>query len=876
MGAAGSARSGGAGLIVSLARRELRGAFKGFNVFLTCLALGVAAVAAVGQLNAFVKNSLSADAKTIQGGDLSIRRVHLPLDPQDLAYLHSLGAVSEYAAMRTMARAVERSGGELPAETPALIEIKAVDQGYPLFGRVALDSGQDLRKAFAPDAGLPALVGDAQLLARLQVRVGDVVRIGNQNFRITDQLRREPDRASAGFSFGPRVLMTLNGLRATGLLQPGTVVRHVYKLRLSGKGANAPLAEVQQVKAKLRERFDPKGIRVRDYTEAGSRIKEFLDNLAMYLTLVGLLSLLVGGVGVANGVQGYLEGKTGTIATFKSLGATRRTIMGLYLAQTVFLASLGCLAGCVLGLGVSFALGDTLLSRLGLASAHVGGGGFSGLLGAISWQSLAVATGYGLLTTLVFSLRPLSSACAITPARLFRGYADPLPRPRSWKLHLLTGLVAAGILAIALLTNERVDVVLGFAAGVAAGILVFALLSWGIKRVAARLPHASNPRLRQAIANLHRPGARTQGVVYSLGLGLTALAAVVLIDGNMREMLGQNIPQQAPAFFFLDVPAKRIEEFRGTVTSTPGVVRMEYVPSVRGRIVRINGVPADQVQVSPDAQWALRSERGITYADAMPAKVKLSAGTWWPSGYKGDPLICLARSLADGFGIGVGDTLTVNLLGREITARIACTRDVDWRTLALNHAIIFAPGVVERTPHSYIATAYTKEGAQGGADQPLARRIAARFPNVAAIYVQDILAEVTRITENIGLAVQAAAVLTLVIGLLVLSETLRVNIKSRYYDAVVFKVLGATRADIISSLTLEFLILGFATALFSAALGCAAAYVFITEATMGQWRFLPLPLVLVCLAGTLCTLATGLIGVGKVLGLKAWPVLRNE
>ncbi len=791
---------------MSLARRELRGAFKGFNVFLTCLALGVAAVAAVGQLNGFVKDSLRADAKTIQGGDLSIQRVHLPLDPPDLELLRSLGAVSGYAGLRTMARTPDH-----PDRTPALIEIKAVDDGYPLFGSVLLASGQPLKQALAARDGLPGLVGDSQLLARLQARVGDVVRIGTQDFRISDELRREPDRASAGFSFGPRVVMSLDSLKATGLLQPGTIVRYVYKLRLGGVGNNAPLQEVQRIKAELQERLEPKGVRVRDYTEAGSRIKDFLDNLAMYLTLVGLLSLLVGGVGVANGVQGYLEGKTGTIATLKSLGATRRTIMGVYLTQTLFLAALGCLAGCVVGLGVSFALGDTLLSQLGLATTSVSKGG---VLAAVSWQSLGVATGYGLLTTLVFTLRPLSSACAISPARLFRGYADPMPRPRSWRIHLVTALVACGILAIALMTNERKGVVLGFAAGVAVGIGLFALLSWAIMRVAARLPHPRNPRLRQAIANLHRPGARTQGVVYSLGLGLTALAAVVLIDGNMRQMLSHNLPEQAPAYFFLDVPSKQIDAFEKLVTSTPGVVRMEYVPSVRGRIVRINGVPADQANVSPDARWALRSERGITYADAMPAKVKLTAGKWWPANYKGEPEICLAQSLADGFGIGVGDSITINLLGRDITARIACMRDVDWRTLALNHAIIFAPGVVERTPHSFIATAYTEHGVRAGtgsddgSGQSLARRVAAAFPTVAAIYVQDILAEVTRITDNIGLAVQGAAVLTLVIGLLVLSETLRVNIKSRYYDAVVFKVLGATRSDIISSLTLEFLILG--------------------------------------------------------------------
>ena len=322
--------------------------------------------------------------------------------------------------MRTMAKAQKH-----PNDAPALIEIKAVDTRYPLFGRVALASGREFSPALAVRDGLPGLLADAQLLARLQVRVGDVVRIGQQDFRISCELRREPDRASAGFSFGPRVLMRLDGLRATGLLQPGAIVRYVYKLRLGGAQANAPLAEVLRVKARLQERLDPKGVRVRDYTEAGTRLKEFLDTLAMYLTLVGLLSLLVGGVGVANGVQGYLEGKTGNIATLKSLGATRRTIMAVYLAQTLFLAALGCLAGCALGLGVSFALGDVLLAKLGLASAHVGRGG---VLAAVSFQSLAVASAYGVLTTLVFTLRPLAGACAISPARLFRGYADPMPR----------------------------------------------------------------------------------------------------------------------------------------------------------------------------------------------------------------------------------------------------------------------------------------------------------------------------------------------------------------------------------------------------------------------------------------------------------------
>ncbi len=846
-----------------LARRELRGGIRGFRIFLLCLALGVSTVAAVGELSWLVEASLAADARRILGGDLEFRRSHLPLPQAGLELIRSKGQVSRSVSLRAMAHVVSRSG-DAPADGPpaALVELKAVDNAYPLVGAVTLASGRPLAEALAPSGGLPGAVVANTLLQRLNLRPGDTLRVGKTEFRVTDVLVSEPDRTTSLFSLGPRLLMNMADIESTELLGPASLSTHAATLVLSGPSDRAARERVKEAFL----RTDPdSGVRVRDFTEAGTRIKTFMDSLTRYLTLVGLLSLLVAGIGVANAVDGYLERKASAIATMKCLGAARRQIIWTYLLQTLTLAGLGSLIGLLVG-WLSMRIGAPyVLQLLGLAPPEATG---------LALGSLATGLGYGLLVTLLFSLRPLFTAAEITPARLFRGYADNRAAARgpAWKLILAMAAVAASVLALTLVYAGATRVVWGFAACVVVAMLLFRLFSRGLLYAAARVPRPEDPRLRQAVMNVHRPGSRAPAVIFSLGLGLAALSTVTSIDGNLQALLRDDIPAVAPAYFFLDIPSERIDEFRSLALSTAGVDRVESEPALRGRITHVGNVPVGQAVVDPSVQWALRGDRSLTYAARPPRGSNIIAGEWWPETYAGEPLICLAADLAKGFGLGVGDSITINVFGRQIAARIACIREIVWTMLALNHAIVFAPGALEKAPHSYLATVYV---APEGEDA-LFRTVIKTFPDVAAIYVKDVLTEVESILGKIGLAIRAVAALTLAIGLLVLAETLRANLQSRHYEAVIVKVLGATRADILVTLIAEFLAVGSVTALLSMAIGALGSWAFVTLVMNQPWRLLPLPLLAVGALGLLATLGLGLAGVRSTLNRKAWPVLRNE
>ena len=842
---------------VRLGRRELRYGVRGFGVFFVCLAVGVAAVVAVAALAACVDASLKADAKKLLGGDLEFRRSHLPLSNEAQAYLRSAGALSAGVRMRSMARTENAP--------PTLVELKTVDAAYPLFGQVALDPDIPLDQALAQVHGYYGAVVAPLLLERLGLAIGDHVSVGQATYRVAATIVREPDRAASLLSLGPRFMVTDASFASTGLDAPGSLVFHVYGFRLARPVAD--LAALEAFKDEFRQRYPENGVQIRDYTTASTGLKRFMDNLSRYLTLVGLLALLVGGVGVANGVHGYLETKIEVVATMKCLGARRRQVVMVYLVQTLVLAAFGSLLGVAVGLAAAWVVSGPVLAQLGLARPA----GLAIPLGP-AWLGLAD----GMLISLIFALWPLSAAGSVPAAQLFRGYADLTARRPSRRARVAVAVLVLALVGITLVAVGKPAVVLGFAGFVAASIGLFRVAAWGLARVAAGLPRAPDLRLRLALANIHRPGNLTADVVFSLGLGLAALAAVTLVDANMQQLIRTQVAEAAPAYFFLDIPADRVEEFRASLPPEAGVSKIDAEPSLRGRIVKINATPAEKAKVDPAADWAIRGDRSLSYARTPPPNASITAGAWWPADYAGPPLICLSADLGRGFGVGVGDSLTINVLGRDIEARIACLREIEWLTFALNHAIVFAPGALDKAPHSFLATAYFDKATGPQAERAALQRFQALFPDVAVVYVKDVLVEVTHIMENIALAVRATAAVTLVVGFLVLAESMRAALRRRYREAVIFKVLGARRRDIMAVLSLETLLLGAATACLAAALGAAASYVFVAKVLERAWSLHALPLFLVCAAGATAPVALGLAGVSVMLRKKAWPVLRNE
>jgi len=840
----------GIGLALRLARRELRGGLRGFRVFVACLILGVAAIAAVGSLNQAVMAGLAADGRQLLGGDVELRLQQRPADDTQLAYLAAEARrLSTVVQMRAMARPAADADGR------ALVELKAVDGAYPLVGALGTDPQAPLADLLEHRDGAWGVAVDPNLLDRLGVEPGGRLRIGEAEFTVRAVITGEPDRVTGMLSFGPRALIGQAALVDTGLVRPGSQVAYYYRLTLPAGVDPKAWGEA------LKTAFPEAGWRIRSLDEAAPGVRRFIDRMTLFLTFVGLTALLIGGIGIGNGVKSYLDGRVATIATLKCLGASGRLVFAVYLIQILGLACVGVVLGLLIGAVVPLAAAAPLAAllpvppRLGLYPAP------------LLW-----AAAFGLLTAATFALWPLARARDVPAANLFRAFVAPLDgRPRA----AYVGAVAAGVALLAVLTvagASETRAALWFVGGSLAAFVLLRAAAALIMRLAARVARPAGAEWRLALANLHRPGASTPSVVVSLGLGLAVLVAVVLIQGNLGRQIGERLPDEAPALFFIDIQPDQLAAFDDTVTAVAGAREYRRVPTLRGRIVKIAGVPVEEATVAPDVAWAVRGDRALTYAAEPSADSQIVAGEWWPADYAGPPLISLDADLARGFGIGLGDTLGVNVLGREIEGRIVALREIDWRSLRFDFAIIFAPGTLEGAPQSYIGAVH----APPGVDAAIEKAVTDRFANVSSIRVRDALEAAARILAGVGGAVRTAASVTILAGVLVLAGAVAAARRRRLYDSIVFKVLGATRRRVLKAFVLEYGILGLATGAIAAVIGTVTAWAVIVFLMDSPWVLLPGAVAATLGAGLLVTLAVGFAGTWRALGHKAAPYLRNE
>jgi len=832
-------------LAFRLARRELRGGVRGFRIFLACLMLGVATIAAVGSIADGVRAGLDADARQLLGGHVDLTLTQRRATPAEQSGVAESGTVSETAELRAMART---------DNDRTLVELKAVDGAYPLLGAVALSGATDLPSALAQQNGEWGAAVEPAVLVRLNVKLGDRIQIGDQSYVLRATETAEPDRATNVFTLGPRVLVSLASMAGTGLMQPGSLIRYQYRLLLK------PGLDAAAFGDAMRRRFPDAGWRIRTPGEATPGVQRWIDRIAMFLTLVGLTALLVGGVGVANAVRSYLAGKTATIATLKCLGANGALVLRLYLILVMTMAAIGIALGLVIGALAPLVLVPLMADQLPVA-ARLG----------VYPAPLAIAAAFGVLTAIAFSLWPLARARLVPPSALFRDLIAPerrRPRP-VYAATVAMALAALGGLAVAVSSDH----LLGFWFVVAAfgTFLVFRGAAWVIGALARRTPHVGRPGLRLALANLHRPGNPTAGLVLSLGLGLTVLIVIALIQGNIARELREQIPDVAPTFFFIDIQPDQVADFDRLLKSSPGVGQVRRVPSLRGRIVKINGVPVEQVNVAPDAQWAVNSDRGLTYSATPPVGSRIVAGSWWPAEYAGPPLLSMDAQIAKGMGLGIGDTLTVNVLGREVEAHIANLRAIDWTALGINFVLVFAPGTLEGAPQTHIATAEVAPGQEDAVE----RAVTQRFANVSTIRIKDALSLIDHVLGQIATAARVTAGLTLFAGVLVLGGAVIATHRRRVYDAVVLKVLGARRRSIVGAFAIEFGLVGAATALVAAGLGTLSAWLLMTRYLRIDFVFLPAVAFATAAGAAAVVVVLGLAGTWRALGHKPAPLLRN-
>jgi putative ABC transport system permease protein len=541
-------------------------------------------------------------------------------------------------------------------------------------------------------------------------------------------------------------------------------------------------------------------------------------------------------------------------------------VFTIYLIQVLLIAAIGIAGGLAIGALAPLAAQPLLQDKLDIAS-RIG----------LYPVPLLTATAFGVLITLVFSLWPLGRARDIAPAALFRAVIAPLSgRPKAGYLAVLAGLTLT-LAGFTIATAYLSHIAAWFVLGAAAAFAIFRLAAAAIMALMRRMPHFGNAAVRLAFANIHRPGAATATVTLALGLGLTVLTAVVLIEGNLARQVDNAIPKKAPAYYFLDIQPGQVDAFRRIAESHPGVDHIGMVPMLRGRILKMNGVSTRKIKPPPDVAWVLRGDRGLTFSAEPPGEgSEVVAGEWWPKDYAGAPLVSFDKQKADAFGLKIGDTLTVNLLGRPLTARIANLRRIDWSSLSINFLMIFSPGSMQGAPLSYLATARFAADAPDPGERALADKITDRFANISAIRVKDVLSDVSKMVADIGTAVRAIAAVAVLAGVMVLAGAIAASHRRRIYDSVVLKVLGATRRRLLSVYALEYGLLGIVTAVIASAIGTLAAWAVVVHVMRAEWAFLPAPLLWTALLSLGITVACGFAGSWIALGQKPAGYLRNE
>ena len=834
-----------------LAWREGRGGVRGLRVLVACLALGVAAIATAGSLKAAFQRALTEDARALLGGDLELRQSYLPFTAAQRELLARFGTLSEVLDMRAMAQA---------GETRRLVEVKGVDGAYPLAGDFRAQPPQPLASLLEKHGGRWGAAVEPALLDALGVRVGGQVRLGELELDIRATIAAEPDRVATALAFGPRLLVDSRAMADSGLMLPGSLIRWAVRLAL------APGVEGDTVKAALAAAFPDAPWQVRDLGEAAPGLDRLLDNLAAFLTLVGLTALLVGGIGVANAVKATLDGKLGNMAVLKALGAT---VPQVTLAYGTLIAALS-LAGVGLGLAVGAALPWLLIAVAGDSLPLPARAGLYG-------GPLALAAAFGLLVAALFALAPLAGAVRVGPAALFRHLVDPSAHRLGRGALAALALLGLALGARAEQSADRRELAAVFVVAIVVILVLFRLLAWALARLAAlaarrRRGLLARPAVRVALANLHRPGSAVVSMVLSLGLGLTMLVAIALTEGNLARQFGEVLPAQAPTFYFIDVQPDQAERFPALVHAAAAGAQVDMAPMVRGRISHLHGQSADAAHVAPEAQWALRGDRGLTSAAAAPPHTRLVAGEWWAADYQGPPLVSLDAGLAEGLGLRPGDNLGINVLGRELTLRVASLRAVEWTSLNMNFALVLSPGALAGAPLTYIATVHAPPGREGAVE----RAVTDALPNVSAIRVADAVGQVRAMIANADLAVRLAGLVTLAAGTLVLAGAVLAGHRRRVREAVILKVLGATRGELWRAWLLEFAVIGTATGLTAALFGSVAAWAILVRVMRADWAFLPGLTAVTVAACLLASLLAGFAGAFVALRAKAAPLLREE
>ena len=794
--------------LLDLAWRDLRASGRRLWIFVACLVLGVSLVAAGGGLYQQVANGLSRDARLMFGGDVEIEAT-APLPAEALSWAAERGAVSRVVELRTMLRT--------DAGRSQLIELLSADAAYPLYGSVALQPEGNLGDTLAEREGRWGAALDASLAQRMGLALGDRVDIGNLSLTVRAFIERQPDRSLRADWGAAPVLVAEGALMATGLVQPLSRVEYRYRTRLNDGTAQS----AREWRDAFVAAFPSLEAEVQSFDERGDRMAEVMGQIGSGLLLIGFSALFIGGLGVFNSVQAYLQGKLTSLATLRALGLRDGRLVAFVLLQIGLLAVLASTAGVVLG--VLLAVGGAQLVGDKLPITLAG----SGLL-----APAAVAWCFGVLTALTFALPAVGRAVSVSPAALFRG-VEGLTLRASRANRWATACVAAATLVLLVLVLPDPRFGLAFVFATAVVLWVLDAVTRGLRRLAARWQqHRAWPLpLQLALAGLQQAHSPLRTALLSMGSALTLLVACTLVVMTLLRTVNDTVPEQAPALVFYDVQTEQIPLLNEVLQASPDVQAVKTAPLVLGRLVAVNG---EALQESGDGERVreARDEHKLSDRRGNFDDVLVQRGAWWPDDHAGAPLVAMEDREADELGLKVGDRLRFEIMGQSLEAELSAIYSQRRMQSRLWLEAIFSNGALDPFITRHVGAAWMP------AEHTLAAqdRLALAAPNIATARTESMLRETRALMGRASAGLVVVAGVCLAASLLVLASVVAASRSRQLLDATVMHALGARHSLLARVLWWEYGVLAVVTAGFAWGAGSAlASALLVWRLDMNPW-----------------------------------------
>jgi len=857
--------------------RESRGSRGRFVFFVACLSVGVAAVVAVAGLSSSLDEGIHKEARQLLAADLAVDASR-PLPPDlDLDKL-GLAGVQRTEIRETVTVVAAPPAAATPDRPGAsqLVELKVVKGEYPFYGELKLRPQRPLSELLRPDTAVVA----AEMLTHLGLHIGDTLRIGGQPFRIAGEVLAEPDRVSVSMTLGPRVFLAAEGFDRTGLAARGSRIGYRTLIKLPA-GLDPALERIQE---RLRSVLPETVYRVQSYREAQPSLRENLARVERFLGLVALLSLFVGGIGVAQSVRAWLAGRLDAIAILKCLGMRPREIFPLYLGQTALLGLAGSVVGIVAGAAV-----ELLLPSL-----------FPDLIPAElirPWQPLALVRGLGLGVgvAVLFSLPPLSAVLRVPPARVLRREAEPLPIHR-WTTALTVVALGLGVWIMASVQAHSWDLGARFTGGVALAAGLLAGAAALVSRWVRRLPREAvrSLSLRHGLSALARPGAAAMSAIVALGLGVLVVVAMSLVQQRLTAEISAEVPRDAPTAFLIDIQPAQWPGVEALLRQQ-GATNIESVPVVMARLAAIDGTSVEELARTWDenpgrgrpgerregehegarggqrrGRWALTREQRLTYLRELPKDNEIVAGKLWSDPRRAE--VSVEQEYAENLGIHLGSTLRFDIQGVPVDLAVTSLRTVDWRTFGINFFLVVEPGVLDKAPQQRLAAIRLPRGSE----QRVQDLLVASYPNVTVLRIREILEKIVKVLDRIGLGIRFLGGFTVLAGVAILAGAVSAGSARRGREVALLKTLGMTRRGVAAAFAVEYALIGLVAAAIGAGGGYLLAWGVITRGFEMRWQLQPWPFAAALLAGVVLTVLAGLAASLRALEMRPIEVLRTE